>query len=147
MPDRHGPYRNSRFIVEIDGVATASFNRVDLPETGTTVRSYRDGNDPSEPRLVAGRPRTDPLVLENGVTEDSIALFEWYQLVAEGKVDEARRSVVVTILDEEGEPGPRWEFTDAWPARYAGPTLDADDSDGIAVERLEVVHEEMERVQ
>lgn len=145
MPDRHGPYRQLRFLVEIDGVAKAGFSRCSLPESRTQVVEYREGTDPPTPRKLWGLSRPTPLVLENGVTDDSMELFEWRQAAQRGDVDAARGPIAVVLLDETGQLGPRWELRNAWPARYEAPTLDAATSE-TAIERLVVVHEGMRRV-
>jgi phage tail-like protein len=145
MPDRHGPFRVARFVLEIDGVAKAGFSYCRLPTSSTSVVEYREGNDPPTPRKLAGSNDYGALELRSGVTTDSIELAEWRRLVVQGKVDDARRSIAVVLLDEEGNPGPRWEFRNAWPARYEGPTLAADRS-AVAVETLEVVSEGVRRV-
>ncbi|MFC5278906.1 phage tail protein [Halorubrum rubrum] len=144
MPDRHGPYRRIRFLLEIDGVEKAGFSRCSLPTARTDVIEYREGNDPPTPRRLGGLGRHDPLVLESGVTDGSLALYEWRKLVEQGKLDEARRPIAVVLLDEEDSSGPRWELRDAWPSRYVAPDLDADRSE-VAIERLGIVHEGMER--
>ena len=146
MPDRHGPFRKMRFLLEIDGVARAGFSTCRLPSARTDVIEYREGTDPPTNRKLAGSTSYGPLVLRNGVTEDSIELFEWFRLVEQGEVDEARRAAAVVVLDEEGNPGARWEFRRAWPARYEAPRLDATGK-GIALETLEIVNEGYERVQ
>ena len=145
MPDRHGPYRQLRFLVEIDGVAKAGFSRCSLPESRTQVVEYREGTDPPTPRKLWGLSRPTPLVLENGVTDDSMELFEWRQAAQRGDVDDARGPIAVVLLDETGQLGPRWELRNAWPARYEAPTLDASTSE-TAIEHLVVVHEGMRRV-
>lgn len=145
MPDRHGPYRRTRFLLEIDGVAKAGFSRCRLPANRTDVVEYREGNDPPTPRKLWNLNEYGHLVLESGVTDDSIMLYEWRDLVEQGKMGEARRSIAVVVLDEEGGSGPRWEFRRAWLAGYEAPDLAAT-GDGVAVERLEIVHEGMERV-
>lgn len=145
MPDRHGPYRNVRFILEIDGVAIASFSQCTIPENSTEPVEYRDGNDPPTVRKLWSLNSYGNLTLEKGVTDDSIALFEWRQSVEQGSVDSARRNIAVTVLDEEGELGPRWEFTRAWPINYDAPDLDATGNE-VAIESVEIAHEGMERV-
>jgi phage tail-like protein len=144
MPDRHGPYRRIRFLLEIDGVEKAGFSRCSLPTARTDVIEYREGNEPPTPRKLGGLGRHDPLVLESGVTDGSLVLYEWRKLVEQGKLDEARRPIAVVLLDEEGSSGPRWELRNAWPSRYVAPDLAADRSE-VAIERLGIVHEGMER--
>lgn len=145
MPDRHGPLRVARYLLEIDGIAKAGFSHCRLPASSTPVVEYREGNDPPTPRKLAGVTDYGPLVLEYGVTTDSVELSEWRHLVERGSVDEARRPIAVVLLDEEGAPGARWELRNAWPARYEGPRLDADRS-AVAIETLEIVAEGFERV-
>jgi len=145
MPDRHGPHRATRFLLEIDGIAKAGFSRCRLPTAATDVVEYREGNDPPTPRKLAGLNEYGPLELWYGVTADGIELAEWSRLVQQGKVDDARRTIAVVLLDEEGSPGARWELRNAWPARYEAPTLDAERS-AVAIETLEIVHEGVERV-
>lgn len=146
MPDRHGPFRQIRFLLEIDGIAKAGFSTCRLPASSSDVIEYREGNDPWRTRQLAGLARYGPLVLKSGVTTDSVELFEWRELIEQGKVDEARRPIAVVLLDEEGDPGPRWEMADAWPRRYEGPPLEAAGTD-VAIETLEIVVEGLERVQ
>jgi phage tail-like protein len=145
MPDRHGPLRVARFLLEIDGIAKAGFSRCRLPSSSTAVVEYREGTDPPTPRKLAGLNEYGPLELRYGVTTDAIELYEWRRLVEDGKVDDARRSVAVVLLDEEGSPGARWELRNAWPTRYQAPTLDAGRS-AVAIETLEVACEGFQRV-
>lgn len=145
MPDRHGPFRATRFLLEIDGIVKAGFSRCRLPDSSTTVVEYREGNEPATPRKLAGLTEYGSLELRSGVTTDSIELYEWRALVEQGKVDEARRSIAVVLLDEEGSPAARWELRNAWPTRYAAPTLDAGRS-AVAIETLEIACEGFQRV-
>ncbi len=51
--ERNDPYRKNHFLVEIDGMASASFLSVQGIESITEVIEYRNGNE--EPCLVAFR--------------------------------------------------------------------------------------------
>jgi len=144
MPDRHGPHRNNRFLLEIDNIAVAGFSTCNLPENSTEVIEYREGTDPPHSRKLGNVNDFGNLTLEKGTTGDSIALFEWRKLVEQGKLEEARRTVAVVVLDEEGAAGPRYEFKRAWVRQYDAPDLDANGGD-VAVESIEIVHEGMER--
>lgn len=145
MADRHGPYRNARFLLEIGGIVKAGFVRCKLPDSRTEPITYREGTDPPTPRKLWSITRYGDLVLESGVTDGTMELFEWRELVERGDVDEARRDIGLVLLDEEGEQGSRWEFHRCWPRRYAPGPLDAED-DQVAIERLEICVQRMERV-
>lgn len=144
MPDRHGPLRNTRYLLEIDGIAKAGFSEVTIPEANTETVEYREGTDPPTVRKLSTLAAYGNLTLKWGVTTDAIELFEWWQLVERGNTDEARRPIAIVLLDEEGSPGPRWEFTNAWCRQYEAPDLDAAGNE-VAIESMEIVHEGMER--
>lgn len=144
MPDRHGPFRNTRFLLEIDGIAKAGFKEVTIPESNTEIVEYREGTDRPTARKLSTLAAHGNLTLKWGVTTDAIALYEWWQLVEQGKTDSARRQIAIVLLDEEGQPGPRWEFRDAWCRQYDAPDLDATGNE-VAIESMEIVHEGMER--
>ncbi|WP_152042256.1 phage tail protein [Salinigranum salinum] len=146
MPDRHGPYRNFRYLLEIDGIAQAGFSEATIPEASTEPIEYREGNEAPTVRKLSSLNAYGNVTLQWGVTTDSMALYEWWTLVEQGKVDEARRSVAVIVLDEEGEPGARWQFRNAWPQQYDAPDLSATANE-VAIESLEIVHEGMERAE
>lgn len=145
MPERQLPYRNVRYLLEIDGIERAGFSGCRLPSSASSVIEYREGSDPPYPRKLSGLTRAGPLRLEYGVSDD-LELSEWRKLVEDGKLAEARRNVAVVLLDAAGNPGPRWEFRAAWPSRYAAPDLDALDG-AVAVDLLELSHEGFERVE
>ena len=142
----HGPFRSSRFIVEIDGISTASFSRVELPAVTIPDIDYRAGTDSPTARKLSGTNEHAPVRLERGVSGDFTELYEWFTLAERGQVDDARRSMAVVLLSPTGEAGVRWEFRNAWPSRYVAPTLDGG-SNEVALESLEISHEGMERVQ
>ena len=146
MPDRHGPYRNTRFLLEIEGIGVAGFSQATIPESSTEATEYREGNDPPTVRKLWSLNTYGELTLQRGTAEDSTELFEWRRMVEQGDVDSARRSIAVILLDEEGEPGGRWEFRNAWPRQYDAPDLDATGNE-VAIESLEIAHEGMERTE
>jgi len=146
MPDRYGPYRNARFLLEFDDLVKAGFSTCTIPENSTEAVEYREGNDSPTTRKLWGLNSYGTLTLENGVTDDSLELFEWREQVEQGKLDDARQDVAVVVLDEEGNPGPRWEFRRAWPTSYDAPDLDASGGD-VAIESIEIEHEGMRRVE
>lgn len=145
MPDRYGPYRNSRYLLEIDSTIQAGFSEATIPSNSTEATEYREGNERPTVRKLWSLNQYDNLTLQWGTTDDSIALFEWRKLVEQGKVDEARRTITLIVLDEEGQEGPRWKFIQAWPINYDAPDMNATDS-AVAIESIEIVHEGMERL-
>lgn len=143
MPDRYGPYRNFRFLLEIDDIVQAGFSECTIPEASNEPIEYRNGNDPPTVRKLANLNTYGDLTLKWGVTE-STELYDWWRQVEQGQLDQARRSLAVIGLDEEGNPGARWEFRNAWVRQYDAPDFNATANE-VAVETLQIAHEGMER--
>jgi len=51
----------------------------------------------------------------------------------------------IVLFDRQGNEKARWNFTNGWPAKWTGPSLNAEGND-IAIESLEIAHEGLERV-
>lgn len=145
MAGRVDPYRQMRFILEIGGIAKAGFSYCRVPKASSGVITYREGNEPPTPRKLPGLNEYGPLILETGITDSSIELFEWRTLVEQGKMDEARRAAAVVLLDATGYPAARWTIREAWPSQYVGPQLSAV-ADEVAIERLVIVNEGFGRI-
>jgi len=138
---RHDPWSSFQVRVEIDGVAVAGFTECSGLASETDVVSYREGVD-QRIRLLPGLTRYSRIVLKRGITLDR-SLWEWRQSVVSGSVD--RRNGSVVLLDASRNEVARWNFVEAWPAKWVGPNLNAQSSD-VAIETLEIVHEGLEWV-
>ena len=141
--ERKDPYKNFRFLVEIDGIVQAGFSEASIPDTTQEPIEYREGNQTPTVRKLPGLIKYGNLTLKWGIT-DSLDLYEWRKMVEQGKTKDARRNLAVILMDEEGNTASRWEFAEAWPSKYDAPDLDGKGND-IAVETLEIVHEGMLR--
>lgn len=145
MADRNDPFRNMRYLLEIDGIVQAGFSDVTIPDTSSDPIEYREGNEDITMRKLPGLTKYGNVTLKWGITTGSIELYNWRKQVMQGKMKDARRSLAIILQDEEGNPAARWEFREAWPSKYNAPTLTAKGND-VAIEELEIVHEGMERV-
>ncbi len=141
---RKDPLRGFRFLVEIDGIVQAGFQEVTVPESAQDPIEYREGTDRPTVRKIPGLIKYGNVVLKWGAT-DSLELSNWRKMVEDGKMGEARRSMAIIVLDEEGNEGARWVFIDAWPTKYGAPDVKGTGND-IAIETLEIAHEGMRRV-
>jgi phage tail-like protein len=145
MTQRNDALGKRRFSVEVDGVSVAGFRSVDLPRRSTELVDYEEGGDGAQ-RTVGGRTEYEDLTMERGVMKDDSTLWDWRKDIEQGKVDEGRKTVRVSLQDEEGTARMTWEFTNAWPRGYEPPELDTTaDSDDVATESVTVVFDEMKR--
>jgi phage tail-like protein len=137
MPDKP-PYRGFNFTVEIEGIASAQFAEVTVPEAEITVVEYREGGDPSSgTRKLPGRVRYGNVVLKRGVSND-LALFDWFRATAAG--DFQPRNVSIVLLDASRQPVIRWTVTEAWPTKYDVSDLNAKHNE-VVIELLELANE------
>jgi phage tail-like protein len=142
---RHDPYRNFRFRLEIDGIATASFSEVAIGATTTDVIDYREGTDPTHVRKLSGLTKYGNVTLKRGVTV-SLELFEWHRRIVTGQIATNRKNLVIVVLDEAGADTARYVVSDAWPIKYDPGDLNAVGNE-VFIELLELVNEGVERVQ
>ncbi|MGO4537073.1 phage tail protein [Paenibacillus sp. YIM B09110] len=139
--DRIDPYRNYRFIVEIEGLEEAGFSEVSGFEATFDVIEYREGNEVITPRKLPGLVKYGNITLKWGATE-SMELYEWIQECIEGTVE--RKTITITAVDEEGEETASWNVIEAWPVKYTAPTFNGLGNE-VAIELLEFAHEGLTR--
>jgi phage tail-like protein len=142
MADRIDPYRNFNFVVEIDGIKQAGFSDCSGFGASTDPIEYREGGKNTTTHKLPGQTKFTNIVLKWGLT-DSRELYKWYNDVSKGKVRRANGSIVVYDVDGITEKV-RWNFFNAWPAKWDGPDFSAKGND-IAIETLELAHEGIER--
>jgi phage tail-like protein len=137
MPDKQ-PYRDFNFLVEIEGVSSAQFAEVTVPEAEITVVEYREGGDKtSVTRKLPGRVRYGNVVLKRGVSGD-LALHDWFRAIAAG--DFQPRNVSIVLLNAERQPVIRWNVSEAWPTKYDVSDLNGKGNE-VVIETLELTHE------
>jgi phage tail-like protein len=141
MATRADPYRGFNFLVEIDGITQAGFQECSGLDSTTGSIDYREGADARHVRKLPGLNSFSAISLKRGVT-DSDELWKWRLTVVDGKADLRNGSVV--LLDESGAEKIRWNFSNAWPSKWTGPSFSST-GNAIAVETLEITHEELAR--
>jgi phage tail-like protein len=141
MATRVDPYLGFNFLVEIDGITQAGFQECSGLDSQTGSIDYREGADPKHVRKLSGLNSFTPISLKRGVT-DSDELWKWRLTAVNGKTE--RRNGSVVLLDESGTEKIRWNFTNAWASKWTGPAFNST-GNAIAVETLEITHEELSR--
>jgi phage tail-like protein len=141
MATRVDPYRGFNFLVEIDGITQAGFQEASGLDSQTAIVEYREGADPNHSRKLTGLNTFSAITLKRGVT-DSDELWRWRLTAVDGKVERKNGSIV--LLDEKGTEKLRWNFSNAWPTKWTGPAFNST-GNSIAVESLEITHEEITR--
>ena len=137
--DRKDPLRAFNFRLEIDGITRAGFRECSGLDAGTDAVDYREGNEKGNVvRKLSGLNKYSNITLKWGVTDDH-TLWDWRKTVIDGKIQRKNGSII--LMDEtcDGEKV-RWNFVNAWPTKWNGPSLNATSND-VAIETLEIVTE------
>lgn len=139
--DRRDPYHSYNFIVEIDGIKRAGFRECTGLDASQDAIEYREGNDALTPRKIPGLNRYSNITLRWGMTDDD-ELWSWRRQAMNGTVERKNGSIV--LLDDTGRERLRWNFREAWPTRWTGPSFNATGNE-VAIETLELAHEGLQR--
>lgn len=118
--------------MEISGVQQAGFTECTGLGSHIEVVEHREGADPATVRKLPGRVSYPDIVLKWGVTNNE-ELYQWHLAVFQGNLE--RRDGSVILLDSQGNEALRWNFFNAWPSKWVGPTLDAKGNE-VAIEEL-----------
>ena len=81
------------------------------------------------------------VTLKRGTT-DSLLFMDWMTELKNGTVN--RKTIVITLVDDEGKDSASWQLEKAWPTKYTAPDFNAT-SNEVAIESLELVCEGITR--
>lgn len=138
---RVDPYKNFRFLVEIDGIVQAGFSECSGFGSNVEVVEYREGGDAATVRKLPGKAMYPDITLKWGVT-DSRELYDWHLAAVNGQVQRKNGSII--LQDDAGQEKIRWNFFSAWPSKYDGPDFNAKGND-VSIDTLTVSCERVER--
>jgi phage tail-like protein len=151
QPLRVDPYRAFNFLITLVDSANApgtalvpgqsqpagGFSECSGLEMSMDVEEYKEGGNNGATLRFPTRVKWSNLRLKRGmaIADD---LWLWHYGFVQGNV--VRRDGVVTLLDEQQNPVKVWSFRRGLPVKWAGPSLNAAQSQ-VAIEELEIAHE------
>lgn len=136
------PYGKFRYKVEIDGLEAGGFSEVTGFDASIDVIEYREGDMVQTPLKIPGLKKYGNITLKQGLTTSTV-LYDWIIAGVNGAVE--RKTITITLLDEEEAPAASWQVINAWPTKYTAPDFNATSSE-VAIDTLEIAHEGMTRV-
>lgn len=148
-PQRIDPYKNYKFRVKWDGSFIPGISCVSGLFWTTQVVDYREGGSPNQFIAAPGLTTFEPITLSRGVTHDT-AFEDWAGLVwTYGsnivKLNELRKDIIITLLNEASQPVKAYHLHRCWPSRYQPiGALDSNDT-LVAVESITLQYEGFER--
>ena len=123
---------NFRFAVIVDGIAQAAFSECRLPNLQVETIDIKEGGQNTYVHRLPVRVNAGSVTLRHGVTR-SASLLSWYLQVLNGDMQNAVRQVTVVVYDVARTPLATWSFRNAYPIKWSGPALKADDQGLVAV--------------
>lgn len=109
----------------------------------TEVFDYQEGGENSFTHRLPGRSKASNLILKRGIAPTR-EFLHWYMKIAAGNID--KHNISVKMYDLANRHIASWEFADAYPVSWTGPSFKAGDST-LAVESLELAHSGLLRVE
>jgi phage tail-like protein len=135
---RVDPYRGYNFKLEIDGIHQAGFRECSGLDATSDPIEYREGTDkPYTPKKLWGLTKYSNITLKWGITDEH-SLWDWRKKVIDGNPERKNGSIV--LMSTDGEEKVRWNFVNAWPNKWTGPSFNATANE-VAIETLEIAHE------
>lgn len=133
----------ARFLFEVDGLELGWFHEVNGLEVTVETEEVVEGGQNGYVHKLPGRMTWPNITLKRGVTR-SDNLLKWLQkssgeqFAANGnKLD--RTTAAITLLDGDGTRLRSWDFDQAYPVKWSGPTFAAESAEA-ANEELEITH-------
>lgn len=140
---RVDPYGNYNFLVEIQGITRAAFQEASGFDSSIDVVEHREGGENTTLRKLPAMTKYSNITLKWGTTDDR-DLYDWHRQWVTGDPAAQRKNGSIVLLDRQGQEKVRWNFFNAWPAKWTGPSFNAEGND-VSIETLELAHEGLER--
>jgi phage tail-like protein len=128
-------HKKFKFIVEIDGVASAGFQKCSELSVEVANVQYSEGGA-LIPNKSPGRLMFADVTLERGATDDA-DLFDWMQEVADASANaglnepDFKRNLDIVQQDRDGSELRRWRLNGAWPVKFVAGDWDNEADENV----------------
>ncbi len=139
------PLVGFHYAIEIQGVITGYFTECSGIGSEHEVVEHKVVDEKGREFIqkIPGRLKWQDITLKRGIT-DNMDIWDWREMVVQGKVDEARRNGSIVMFNQALEEVARWNFENAWPSKVSGPSMKSD-SNEFGIEELVITHEGLYR--
>jgi phage tail-like protein len=144
-PGRQDPLVGFNFMIDVGGRITGYFTEVSGLGSENEVIEQKVVNEKGVEVVlkIPGRLKWGDVTLKRGITAN-LDMWDWRQLVVDGKAKDARMNGSIVMFNREGAETARWDFINAWPLKISGPSPKSD-SNEIGIEELTITHEAIKR--
>lgn len=136
--DNVWPLPKFYFQVKI-GDTEVAFQEVSGLDIEAQIIEYRHGNSKEFSTIkMPGIKKSGNVTLKKGVFVKDNSFWDWFSQINMNVIE--RKTVVISLLDENGNPTMVWTLNNAWPTKITGTDMKSDGNE-VAVETIEVAHE------
>lgn len=138
-------YSAFRFYVEIDSITEAAFTEVSGLDASIETKPVNSGGNNLFTYKLPLRTTWTDLTLKRGIATSTF--WDWFYDCAQGTVQRRTLSVILYKTSKSGTSYPeiRWNFTDAMPIKWSGPSFNVR-SEEVAFETIVLQHHGFTRV-
>ncbi len=120
-------------------VEVAQFRECSGLKSTTTVVEIEEGGQNFRVHKFPGQSRWENITLKYGTTSDT-TLLEWRNEILQDEFSkDQRRNGAIVMYNMEMEEVRRFDFINAWPVSWEGPSLNANGAD-LAIESITIAH-------
>jgi len=129
-----------KFAFEVDwGGTKVGFQEVSGLNAEAGLIEYRHGASPDFSKMkMPGLKTFSNITLKRGTFKNDNDYYQWFQTIQMNSVE--RRSITISLLDENGAPAVTWKVKNAFPLKLNSTDLKAEGNE-VAIETLEIAHE------
>lgn len=139
--DSNWPLPKFYFTAKLGDDAAVSFQEVDGLESEAQVIEYRHGDSPIfAPIKMPGLKKYSNVTMRKGIFVNDVKFWSWYNEIKLNTVK--RRTVVISLLDEQGSPRMTWTLENAWVTQFKSTDLKSEGNE-VAIEAVELAYETM----
>ncbi len=123
---------------ELKGVA---FQEVSGMDVENQILEYRKSNEKMfSTEKMPGIVKYGNITMKRGVFVNDNTFWNWHKQITMNTIK--RRTVLIKLLDENGNVTMRWQLDNAWPTKITSTDLKSDGNE-VAVDTLEIAHEQL----
>jgi phage tail-like protein len=131
----------------LSGSVDTSFKEVSGISMEMDTEEIAEGGNNSFKHKVPTSVKFSNLVVKRGLVPKNSPLIEWCNKTLGSSLSEYidAKNIVVSLLDENGDPLKSWSFANAWPVKWSAADLNSMNNE-VLIETIEFAYSYFEKV-
>lgn len=136
------PMPKFRFEVDFGQELTGvTFQEVSGMDVENQIIEYRKSNSPLfSTEKMPGIAKYGNVTMKRGIFVNDSTFWAWHSQITMNTIK--RRTVLIKLLDENGNITMQWQLNNAWPTKITSTDLKSDGNE-VAVDTIEIAHEQL----